>query len=148
MYMLIIMIIIIIIIVIILTDLLYIDDLKIFASSENKLNHVMESTKSAMEDVGQQWNPKKCVVARVQRGVHTHTDDALRLRVDESICIFKLQGGDQYKFLGVLESVRQEERMSLDCAASEFLRKRSIISSSPLSDHNWVTASNQFAFQV
>ena len=41
------------------TDLLYIDDLKIFASSESKLNHVMESTKSAMEDVGLQWNPKK-----------------------------------------------------------------------------------------
>ena len=41
------------------TDLLYIDDLKIFASSESKLNRVMESTKSAMEDVGLQWNPKK-----------------------------------------------------------------------------------------
>ena len=34
------------------TDLLFIDDLKIFASSESKLNRVMESTKSAMEDVG------------------------------------------------------------------------------------------------
>ena len=32
-------------------DLLYIDDLKMFASSESKLNRVMESTKSAMEDV-------------------------------------------------------------------------------------------------
>ena len=41
-------------------DLLYIDDLKIFASSESKLNRVMESTKSAMEDVRLQWNPKKC----------------------------------------------------------------------------------------
>ena len=44
------------------TDLLYIDDLKIFASSDSKLNRVMESTKNAMEDVGfhAQWNPKKC----------------------------------------------------------------------------------------
>ena len=44
--------------------------------------------------------------------------------------------GDQYKFLGVLESVRQEERLSLDCAAKEFLRRMSVILSSPLSDHN------------
>ena len=41
------------------TDLLYIDDLKIFATSESKLNRVMEPTKSAMEDVRLQWNPKK-----------------------------------------------------------------------------------------
>ena len=36
------------------TDLLYIDDLKILASSDSKLNRVMASTKSAMEDVGLQ----------------------------------------------------------------------------------------------
>ena len=48
------------------TDHLYIDDLKIFASSESKLNRVMESTKYAMEDVGLQWNSKKCAVVHVQ----------------------------------------------------------------------------------
>ena len=122
------------------TDLLYSYDLKIFAYSESKLNRVMESTKSAMEDVGLQWKPKNCSIAHVQRGVHTHTYDALG-----SICISDLEKGNQYKFLGVLESVRQEERMSLEYAAKEFLRKMSIIWSSPLSDHNRVTASNQFA---
>ena len=65
------------------TDLFYIYDLKIFASSKSKLNRVMESTKSAMENVGLQWNPKKCAVVHVQRGVggiHTHTHDASGLR--------------------------------------------------------------------
>ena len=52
------------------------------------------------------------------------------------------------QFLGVLETVRQEERMSLECATKEFLRRMSIIRSSPLSDHNWVTTSNQFALPV
>ena len=130
------------------TDFLFIDDLKIFASLESKLNRVMESAKSAMEGVGLQWNPKKCAVAHVQRGVHTHTNDALRLRIEESICISNLEESDQYKFMGVLETVRQEERMSLDCAAREFLRRMSIIWSSPLSDHKRVTASNQFALPV
>ena len=130
------------------TDLLYIDDLKICASSESKLNRVMESTNSAIEDVGLQWNPKKCAVAHVQRGVHTHTNDALGLRINESIYISNLEECDQDKSLGVLESVRQEERMSLDCAAREFLRRMSIICSSALSDHNRVTASNQFALPV
>ena len=47
------------------TDLLYIDDLKIFASSESKLNRVMELTKSPIGNVGIQWNPKKCAVVLV-----------------------------------------------------------------------------------
>ena len=72
------------------TELLYIDDLKISASSESKLNRVMESTKSAMEDVGLQWNPKKCAIAHVQRGftpIPIH--DTLGLRVDEEHLYFQ-----------------------------------------------------------
>ena len=36
------------------SELLYIDDLKSFASSESKLKRVMESPKSTMEDSGPQ----------------------------------------------------------------------------------------------
>ena len=39
--------------------------------------------------------------------------------------------------------MRQEKTMSLEWAAKEFLRGMSVIWSSPLSDHNRVTASNQ-----
>jgi len=38
--------------------------------------------------------------------------------------------------------------MSLECAAKDFLRRMSIIWSNPLSDHNRLTASNQFALPV
>ena len=46
------------------TDLLYIDHLKIFAASESKLSSVMNSVMAAMEDVGFISNPKKCAVAQ------------------------------------------------------------------------------------
>ena len=36
----------------------------------------------------------------------------------------------------------------MECAAKEYLRRMSVIWTSPLSDHNRVTASNQFAFPV
>ena len=51
------------------TDLLYIDGLKIFAASESPLSSVMNSVRVAMEDMGLDWNPKKCVVAHFKRGV-------------------------------------------------------------------------------
>ena len=81
-------------------------------------------------------------------GLHTHTHDALGLRVDEGIRVSDFEEGNQYKLLGVLESVIQEERMSLECAAKEFLHRMSIIGSSSLSDHNRVTESNQSALTV
>ena len=39
-----------------------------------------------------------------------------------NICVSDVGECNHYKFLGVLETVRQEERMSLECATKEFLR--------------------------
>jgi len=91
------------------TDLLYIDDLKIFAASESKLSRVMKMVKAAMEDVGLEWNPKKCVVVHVRRGMQVRDDAGVR--PDEAARIPSLEDGKQYKFLGVLESVMQEDKL-------------------------------------
>ena len=128
------------------TDLLYIDDLKIFAASESKLNRVMNMVKTTMEDVKLAWNPKKCAVVHARRGVHVSGNSGMIL--DETARIPSLEDGKQYKFLGVLESVMQEDKLVLECAAKEYLRRMSVIWTSPLSDHNRVTASNQFALPV
>ena len=90
--------------------------------------------KSSMEDVGLQWNPKKCAVAHVKRGVQV--TGVSGGRVVEWTRIPCLDDGEQYKFLGVLESVMQEDKLVLGCAAS------------PLSDYHRVVVSNQFALTV
>ena len=51
------------------TDLLYIDVLKIFEASELKITCLVKSVKAAMENVGLQWNPKKCAVTHIRRGI-------------------------------------------------------------------------------
>ena len=119
--------------------MLYIDDLKVFAASESKLNRVLESTQAAMEDIGLQWNPRKCAVVHIRRGVHSQESSGRDLALEE---------GRTYKFLAVLETLVQEEKMALELAAREYLRRLSVIWSSPLSDYNRVVASNQFALPV
>ena len=42
----------------------------------------------------------------------------------------------------------QEDNLVLGCGAKEYLRRMSVIWTSPLSDQNRVTASNQFALPV
>ena len=57
------------------THLLYVDDLKVFASTEANLNRVFRSASSAMQDMDLHWNPKKSSVLHVKRG--TQVQDAM-----------------------------------------------------------------------
>ena len=97
------------------TDLLYIDDLKVFAAFESKLNRVLKETRGAMQDIGLHWNQKKCSVVHVKRGAQVLDESGMRM--DETTTITALGEGKHYKFLGVVENVRQDERLALACAA-------------------------------
>ena len=46
------------------------------------------------------------------------------------------------------ENLKQEDKLVLNCAAEVYLKRVSVIWSSPLSDHNRITATNQFALPV
>ena len=60
----------------------------------------------------------------------------------------KLKTGTKYKFLGVRESVMEDEKLALTVAAKTYLQRLSIIWKSPLSDANRFKATNQFALLV
>ena len=51
-----------------ITDLLYVDDLKVYAASEAKLKEVLREVQAAMGDIGLLWNERKCAVVNVKRG--------------------------------------------------------------------------------
>ena len=51
-----------------ISNVLYIDDMKMYVASEGKLGRVMKETKGTMSDVGLKWNEKKCAVLHVKRG--------------------------------------------------------------------------------
>ena len=128
------------------THLLYVDDLKAFVSTEAKLNRVLRSASNAKQDMGLHWNPKKCNVLHVKRG--NQVQDAVGIKLDKSSVVESLKPGTSYKFLGVQETVTQDEKLALACAAKVFLKRLSVIWSCPLSDINQVRASNQYAMPV
>ena len=128
------------------THLLYVDNLKVFAASEAKLNTVLRATSTAMQDIGLQWNPKKCNVIHVRRG--KQVEDAADLKLDEATMVKNLEAGSSYKFLGVKEFTLKDERLALAVAAKVYLHRLSVFWTSPLSDANGVKATNQFALPV
>ena len=70
------------------------------------------------------------------------------MRCGEKELVKSLKGDSQYKFLGVLENIRQEDKLALENAARVYLQGMSVIWSSRLSDYYKVVASNQFALPV
>ncbi|PFX11816.1 Retrovirus-related Pol polyprotein from type-1 retrotransposable element R2 [Stylophora pistillata] len=128
-----------------ITDLLYIDDLKIYAASEAKLERIMKGVRNAMEDVGLQWNERKCAVVHVRRGRLQEPEEN---GIGAGEAITSLREDAQYKFLGVLENVKQQDGLVLEQAEKEYLKRLSVVWSSPLSDYYKVLATNQFALPV
>ena len=78
----------------------YIDDLKVFAASQAKLNIVLKMTKEALEDIGLQWNPKKCNVLNVRRGVPVDIPEGFK---SGETLIHSLKEDTTYRFLGAPE---------------------------------------------
>lgn len=70
------------------------------------------------------------------------------MKVSDTVVVQPMKEDSHYKFLGILEYVRQEERRTLECAEKTYLRRLSVIWSVPLSDANRVVASNQYALAV
>ena len=94
-----------------ITDLLYIDDMKVFAASAMKMTRVLKATKESTKFMGIQWNEKKCAVTHMKKGALDQTTSDVKL--DESAVIARLKDGEQYKFLGVQENLKQEDKLVL-----------------------------------
>ena len=107
---------------------------------------MVENVKDGMECIGLKWNEKKCAVMHVKPG--NLVSDGQSTKIDGLKPINFLREDSHYKFRGVRESVRQEDGLVLELVAKEFLRRVSIIWSSPLYDHAKAVASNQYAFLV
>lgn len=75
--------------------------------------------------------------------------DAAGLKLDQTSVVQSIKEGSSFKFLGVCETVKQQdEKLALVSAAKVYLQRLSVIWSSPLSDVNRVIATNQFALPV
>ena len=81
----------------------------------------------------------------VKRGCVKQTEN---MEIDELKSIKSLGEESTYKFLGVLENSKQEDKLVLENASKDYLRRLAIIWSSPLSDHSRVVATNQYALPV
>ena len=101
------------------THLLYIDDLKMYSFSENNLERGTRTVKGGIVCIGLRWNEKKkCAVVHVKGGCVKQTEN---MAIDELKSIKSLGEESTYKFLGVLENSRQEDKLVLENSSKRVL---------------------------
>ena len=85
----------------------------------SNLNRVLRATSVAMQDMGLQWNPKKCTVIHVRKG--KLAKDAADLKLEETALVENFKTEAKYK--GVRESVMQDEKLALTVAAKTVIAR-------------------------
>ena len=85
----------------------------------SNLNRVLRTTSVAMQDMGLQWNPKKCTVIHVRKG--KLAKDAADLKLEETALVenFKTEA----KCKGLRESVMQDEKLGVTVAAKAVIAR-------------------------
>ena len=128
-------------IVIKLTHTLFIDDLKGYAKSRNRLEYCLNKIMKAMKEAGLFWNPKKCRFFEISKGKHVIPDD---ITLEDGTVIKSIKDEETYKFMGIPQTYKNEVGILEDKLLKLVKQRAYIIWNSELYDVNKVYASNIF----
>ena len=130
-----------------ITHCLFVDDLKSYHKNAVKAATVATNLENMFKDIGLLWGINKCAAIHIKRGkLQTGQSAGLPLGSGKEIAL--LGEGDYYKFLGKFENVTQLEKEVQKAASKEYIRRLSVIWSTPLSITRKIKATNIFAVPV
>lgn len=128
-----------------ITHCLVVDDLKSYHKSAFKAATITNELHQMFNDIGLARGINKCAAIHLRRGELKGRDD---LRLTDSKKIPVLGDDDYYKYLGKFENVTQLEKQVQKSASREYIRRASLIRSSPLSIPRKVKATQTFALPL
>ena len=85
-----------------ITNLFFVDDLKLYAQNIEKMIKILEIVTTFSHDVEMSFGVSKCAYQCVERGKQKLQNQPLEIK---SLIIQEIEEGDQYKYLGMDESV-------------------------------------------
>ncbi len=125
-----------------ITHVFFMDDLKIFIMTLQKLIILMSDTKAKMSDAGLEWNAKKCNILLMKNGEIDLSTKVVTLNDDTKIDC--LSSEDLYKFLGIPENVLHDVEDIVKRLKKVVQQRTNVVWTSPLSEYNKVVATNVF----
>ena len=124
------------------THLLFVDHLKCYTRSKQKLVTGTRTLANMFDDIGLGINLGKCAACHIKRGKY-YKDADLPIGDDQIIKV--LEKGDKYRFLGKAKNCNQLDSLVYEETRREYLRRLSVIWTSPLTIPRKIQATNVFA---
>ena len=127
-----------------LNHLLFMDDLKLFSKSKNQIDSLIQTVHIFSEDIGMQFEIKKCglLIMERRKGIKT---DGIRLPDGQHMKDIDETG---YTYLGILETDKIKKKEMKEKFSKEYLRRLRLMLSSKLSGRNKIMAINTWAASV
>ena len=124
------------------THTFYMDDLKLFAESKEKLRHLLQVVTTFSNDIRMEFGVDKCRLVNLHRGKLVDADS---FRINERDEIRSMAEGESYKYLGFLQLKGIHHTAIKKELQEKFLYRVSRILKSFLSAGNKTKAINTFA---
>ena len=118
-----------------ITHTLYIDDLKRYTNTLQKLTIMLNLIRERMDDAGLIWNSKKCMFMAMKQEKFTSVDN---ISLEDGSVIKCLGEDEMYEFMGIPQRLKMDD-ISLGQDLLKTVKQRSrVVWSSGLSDINKV----------
>ena len=77
------------------------DDLKLYAETEEELDSLVQTVRVFIEDIGMKFSIEKCSMLVMKRGKKVKSDE---IKLPEDTVMKALRDGEGYKYLGILQT--------------------------------------------
>jgi hypothetical protein len=126
-------------------NLLYMDDLKLIAKSEEELQKQILTVKTFSDDIHMDFGLEKCAKITFKKGKLIHSQN---LVIDMNREIQELEQGKTYKYLGIEERDGIQHQQMKERLKKEYRRRLRMILKSKLNARNKITAIGTLAVPV
>ena len=128
-----------------INHLSFMDDLKLYCRSQKGLDSLVQTNRVFSEDIAIEFGIEKCAMLVMEKGKIVKR---VGIELPDGKVIKSLQGGERYKYLGILEADRfLEEKMKLN-VLKEYIRRLRKVLKSKLNGGNLVRGINTWAVSL
>ena len=128
-----------------ISNLFYIDDLKLYSKNEQEQFGQLKIVKQISEDIGMEFGLEKCAKASIKKGKLASTGNIV---IDDDTEIQELDQEGVYKYLGVDESDGVQHSKMKEKIRKEYNRRVRLILRTELNGRNKIEAINSLAVPV
>lgn len=120
----------------------YMDDLKLYAKNSQHLQSLLETVSKFSGDIRMKLGVEKCAVVHIRKGKYDETEDT---RLMDGTILTGLQEHDTYKYLGIDQAVKNDQKGNKERYRAELMKRVGLILKTNLNSKNKITAINTWA---